>query len=319
MQIAMNKFSEKILIDPLSSIYNRLKFKAGIFPKRIQIEVTNVCNARCAMCPLKDMKRATGYIDIGLFKKIIDESSGHKLRRLILHIMGEPLLHPRIFEMIEYIKKKNPDQLVEFSTNASLLTEEMGGKLIASGLDILNLSVDAIKKETYEKIRVGLNFETTMKNIYNFLDLLDRNQNSKLLAKIQLIKMPENEAEWDEFKEKWQEFARGKKYIDLYIKEMKDWGGYLKKEKKINSGFGLKICCVSPFDSLDIFWNGDVSFCCLDYDGKLVIGNVKEKSLQEIWHNEKINQIRKRFIKNDYKGIPLCSTCESAFRFRKIC
>ena len=314
----MKKFLEKILINPLSVIYNQLKFNAGDFPKKVQIEVTNICNARCSMCPLKDMKRKTGYMDFELFKKIIDETSQHKLRRLILHIMGEPLLHPKIFEMVAYIKKKNPNQPVEFSTNASLLTRENSKKLIESGLDIINLSIDAISKKTYEKIRIGLDYETTMKNIYSFLELLGQSKSKKLLAKIQLIKLPENESEWDQFKEKWQKFAAGKNYIDLYIKEMGDWGGYLKKGKRKNRGCSLKVCCGAPFDSLDIFWNGDISFCCLDYDGQLVVGDVKEQSLQEIWHGAKINQIRKRFIKNNYKGMPLCSTCENAPQIRKI-
>jgi len=312
----MKKFFEKIFIDPLSIIYNRLRFEAGDFPRKVQIEVTNICNARCSMCPLKDMKRKTGYMDFELFKKIIDETSQRKLRRLILHIMGEPLLHPRIFEMIAYIKKKNPNQPVEFSTNASLLTEEVGNKLIESGLDILNLSIDAVSKEIYEKIRIGLDYEKTMKNIYKFLELIGRNKNKKPLAKIQLIKLPENEPEWDKFKGKWQKYAVDKPYIELCIKEMGDWGGYLEKRKIANRG--LKVCCGAPFDSLDILWNGDVSFCCLDYDGQLLVGSVKQQSLKEIWHGEKINRFRQRFIKNNYKGIPLCSTCENAPRFWQI-
>ena len=314
----MKKFFEKILINPLSIIYNKLRLKAGDFPKKVQIEVTNICNARCSMCPLKDMKRKTGYMDFELFKKIIDETSQYNLRRLILHIMGEPLLHPKIFAMIAYIKKKNPNQPVEFSTNASLLTKENSKKLIESGLDIINLSIDADSKEVYEKIRIGLNYEETAKNIYDFLGLIDQSKNKKPLAKIQLIKLPENELEWDRFKKKWQKYAMNKPYIELCIKEMGGWGGYLEKGKREIRNRGLRVCCGAPFDSLDILWNGDVSFCCLDYDGQLLMGSVKQQSLKEIWHGEEINQIRRRFIKNNYKEIPLCSTCENASRVRPM-
>jgi len=302
----MKKLFEKILIDPLSIIYNKLTFKAGMFPKKVQIEVTNICNARCVMCPLKDMKRKTGYMDFVLFKKIIDETSKYKLRRLILHVMGEPLLHPRIFEMIKYIKKKNPNQKVEFSTNASLLTKEITKEVIDSGLDIINLSIDATSKETYEKVRVGLNYKETMENIYSFLDTVGASRKQKPLAKIQLIMLPENKDEWSKFEKKWRDYANGKSYIDLYIKEMGDWAGYLNKEKDISKKLFLKISCDAPFDSLDILWDGKVSFCCWDYDGKLVVGNVKEKTLKDIWNSEEINKFRKRFVKNNYKGIPLC-------------
>ena len=72
----MNKF----IINPLSAIYNYLTFRKRIeFPRKIQIEPTNICNARCVMCPLKDMKRKTGYMDFELYRKIIDETSIHNL------------------------------------------------------------------------------------------------------------------------------------------------------------------------------------------------------------------------------------------------
>lgn len=314
----MNKFIEKFIINPLSIAYNYLTFRETDFPSKIQIEPTNICNARCVMCPLKDMKREIGYMDFELYKKIIDEISQYKLRRLILHIMGEPLLHPKIFEMISYVKKKNPKQEVEFSTNASLLTEEKGKKLIQSGLDIINLSLDANSKEVYEKIRIGLNYERTMKNIYDFLEMFGKSKNKKPLAKIQLIRLPENEKEWHGFINKWQEYAKNKPYIELYIKEMGDWGGYLQKEKESKGNFYIKVCCGAPFDSLDIFWNGEASFCCLDYDGKLKVGDVRKQSLREIWHSQKIKEIRKKFILNDYKELPFCLSCETATTYRKI-
>lgn len=314
----MSKLIEKLLINPLSRIYNFLTFKPGDFPKKVQIEVTNACNSRCVMCPLKDMKRKVGYMDFELYKKIIDETSRYKLRRLILHIMGEPLLHPKIFEMVAYAKKKNPKQEIEFSTNASLLNKEAGQKLIKSGLDIINLCIDAVSKEVYEKIRSGLNYEKTMDNIYNFLELVGKSFKKKPLAKIQLIKLPENKPEWDGFVNKWQKYAEGKSYVELNIKEMDDWGGYLEKEKKTKDKFYLRVCCDAPFGSLDVFWNGDVSFCCIDYDAKLKVGNVKNQSLKEIWASPVMQRFRKRFIRNDYKGIPLCSICEKAPTYRKF-
>lgn len=314
----MNKIIEKILITPISRLYNFLTFKPGEFPKKIQIEPTNICNSRCVMCPLKIMKRKLGYMDFELFKKIIDETSKYKLRRLILHIMGEPLMHPDIFKMIKYAKEKNPKQEIEFSTNASLLTRKIGEQVIESGLDIINLSIDAVSKKAYEKVRIGLNYEETMKNIYDFLDLLGKSKKKKPLAKIQLIKLPENKNEWSSFAKKWQKYAKDKSYIELYIKEMEDWGGYLKKEKKTADKFFLKVSCGALFDNLDIFWNGDVSFCCRDYDVKLKVGNVKKQSLKEIWSSEAMEKFRKRFLRNDYKGIPLCSTCEKAPTYRKF-
>lgn len=71
------------------------------FPKCLHIELTNACNLKCIMCPRRDMKRDVGYMNFELFKKIIDESSGN-VDFICLNFMGEPFLHKKISDEVEY-------------------------------------------------------------------------------------------------------------------------------------------------------------------------------------------------------------------------
>src|SRR3990167_6797364 len=123
------------------------------FPIRFNIEPTNYCNLRCSMCP-RELNRPFGYMDFNLFQKVIDESILYG-KRLIITINkdGEPLLHTELPRMIKYAKDKKAAYKINFYTNGILLTEPKSLELIKSGLDTIHISIDALTKETYKKIK----------------------------------------------------------------------------------------------------------------------------------------------------------------------
>ena len=88
------------------------------FPDRMYLESTNICNLQCVMCPnvLGQISRAKGLLDYQLFTQIIDEMAPH-VQATTLHIWGEPLLHPRIYDMMAYCSKRGLH--AEISTNAT--------------------------------------------------------------------------------------------------------------------------------------------------------------------------------------------------------
>src|SRR3989339_413672 len=124
------------------------------FPSNIFVELTNICNLKCPICASRKMERPKGYMDFGLYKKIIDECSQYGKVDVMLHMFGESLLHKDFIKMIRY-GKQYPDIKLAFSTNATLLNKEYSKELIESGLDGIHLSLDGFTKETYESIRSG--------------------------------------------------------------------------------------------------------------------------------------------------------------------
>ena len=127
-------------------------------PDRMYIESTNLCNLDCVMCPtgLKQISRPKGYMDFDLFKAIVDEMAPH-VKATTLHIWGEPLLHPRIYDMIAYCRRHGLHS--EISTNATLLDEESSRKIVDGGLGAIYLCLDGATPETYEKVRRRGDFE----------------------------------------------------------------------------------------------------------------------------------------------------------------
>ena len=119
------------------------KFILRDFPMHLDIETTSRCNLRCTFCdklPLLTKDRL-GYIDLSLYKKIIDEGAEHHLWGVKLSYRGEPLLHKDIVEMVEYARRKGVLD-VYFNTNGMLLTPIMSEKLIDAGLNRISISVE---------------------------------------------------------------------------------------------------------------------------------------------------------------------------------
>ena len=106
----------------------------------------------------RNVKGFGGNTDItfDLFKKIVDEAADMGVEMLILHSWGEPLMHPKIIEMIEYATSRCLPTWM--STNATLLDESMSLRLLRSGLGGLVFSVENRLYEIFGTVRNMLNF-----------------------------------------------------------------------------------------------------------------------------------------------------------------
>jgi|TARA_B110000503_G_C7075924_1_gene382888 MoaA/NifB/PqqE/SkfB family radical SAM enzyme len=152
------------------------------------------------MCSRVNMERSVGFMTIELFKKIIDESKDYAE---IVHFaggLGDPMLHPKFEQFINYAKINNVK--VGLSTNATMLSDKNISKLIKDSPDVMFLSLDGFTKETHEKIRVGSNFEKTIKGVENYLKAkVDNNLQTYVVS--QMVYMPINSDEAEQFKKKW--------------------------------------------------------------------------------------------------------------------
>ena len=274
------------------------------YPKYLVIESTNYCNFNCIMCPRKHMTRKIGHMDFNLFKRIIDEIEG-KVEFIYLHFFGEPLLHKRIFEFIDYASGKG--MTVSFSTNASLLNEELAEKLLYSGLDLLILSIDSLSDQTYQKIRDGGNFEQTMMNVDRFLKKYEHSD-STLNISLQMIKMSLNEHEVEHFMSRWDR----KSGLNSIVKPLHNYADQVQNIGEL--GNFSKCCnersvCVEPWRGMVIGWDGIVVPCCNDFDYRYVLGDLKKQSLYKIWNSEEMQTLRKLHRKGEWKSIEICKQC----------
>ena len=120
----------------------RLLYIIPDFPSQAQIEVTNRCNLACAMCPRDHFDLPKEDMPFETFKKIVGRLDGITL--LTLTGWGEPLMHPHIFEMINYCKERG--YKVKLTTNGTLLTSDVRQRVISSGLDEITISLESVNK-----------------------------------------------------------------------------------------------------------------------------------------------------------------------------
>ena len=272
-------------------------------PLHVDIELTNACNLRCSMCERNKMKRKTGFMDYGLFRAIIDDCAKNGIRSVKLSLWGESLLHKELFKMIGYAKDKG--LYTQFNTNATFVTADKAHGLIDSGLDRLTISIESIIKDMYEDTRKGADFDRTIGNIGNFIEL--KPVGRKPYLTIQIIRMKRNEAYIGKFVNRFKDRVD---FVSVTNITSADGDPGILKESLVDYKSLPDKPCPQPWQRLSVFWNGDVTVCCADYDGFLKIGNVKKDSLTALWNGDKINHLREKHKKLDFGGL-ICRTCTS--------
>ena len=138
-------------------------------PHHLQLEVTASCNLSCAMCLVSyrpRISRSAGALSMDLFRRVLDATP--ELGRLTLQGLGEPLLQPHLFEMVELAKARGIE--VGFNSNAMLLTRARAERLVASGLDWLHVSLDGATAATHEGIRAGADFARITRNLRGLVE-----------------------------------------------------------------------------------------------------------------------------------------------------
>src|SRR3954451_24959087 len=138
--------------------------RSPILPDIVQIESTNLCNAKCVFCPRDEMHRRQGVMDMALYKKVVDECAALGITHVRVHNYGEPFLDKQLVEKVRYAKEKGIAE-VGMISNGSLITEELARGMIDAGLDAINISVDAAGKEVFEKTRLHLEYDTVIGNV----------------------------------------------------------------------------------------------------------------------------------------------------------
>jgi radical SAM protein with 4Fe4S-binding SPASM domain len=136
-------------------------------PEELYIEPTNCCNSRCTTC-VRTFQELEPARDLALeeFHALVDQVP--RLRRVVLHGVGEPLLHRDLAAMVAYLKQRPERPHVLFNSNAILLTAGWQQALLDCGLDELRISTDAARADLYARIRGVDAFERMAANVAAF-------------------------------------------------------------------------------------------------------------------------------------------------------
>jgi len=278
-------------------------------PLRLWVEPTSHCTLRCVMCPNKELaEEDKGFMDLGLFQKVIDEAAGFA-HDVHLYHRGEALLHPQFFEMARYAHQAGLK--TELHTNATVLDEEKARALIASGLDDISFSFDGYDKESYESIRINGSFEKTVGNILRFLEIKKELKSKTPVAILELIDFPDLYSRIDPAAKKaFLDRFKGLPLDRLIVKEMHNWAGEvggLKTSRHFSP-------CTFLWQALIVLWDGTVLPCTQDFFGYYKLGNVRDAALVQIWNNERAVRLREKMVGRDIRDLETCSKCDRVRR-----
>lgn len=274
------------------------------FPKRVTLELTNQCNLSCVMCPRKYMKGPKGYLSFSLFKKVIDEISDHKGISLVPFFRGESLFHPDCLKMLAYIKKSGV-RPIQFTTNATLMTNEVARSIIDLELDFVSFSVDSIDPETYAKIRKGADFDAALKNIEFFCDLKNKMELEKPEIQVSVVKTESTSDGIKNFVRFWKDRADRVRVYEEHSQNGR-FGSLNHNTKETSED---RQPCYKPFNDMVIYWNGLVALCNHDWDRANPLGDVKLNTIDEIWHSDAYKRARDAHL-GEGELEKLCQACD---------
>ena len=285
--------------------YKKGNAKTSGYPVELALEITNKCNLSCIMCPRVNMNRPPGLMNFDLFKSIIDQVKDYMELVYFSGGVGEPTLHPRLFDMLRYCRESGVR--VGISTNASLLDAKMSDRLLQSPSDIILFSLDGATKKTHEKIRVGSKFEKTMANVEYFLKEKEKRGLKLPYTVVQMVYMPENQGEADLFRKRWKRYKsvddiRMKKF--LYLQGADHYPEAASDAKRSD-----RLSCILPWRQLSISWDGKLAICCRDFEYVEEIGSLEDHSMRELWNSENMQRFRRLLSAGEKDKIGTCRNC----------
>ena len=229
-------------------------------------------------------------MEFGLFRKIIDESSMFGARSFSLHLFGEPLLYPRIFDACSYIKQRNKRHVILLTTNGTKINDCIDDLTRSEISQVLWTWRPEAKftDETIEKLRKWGKFRV------RFID----------------------EITPDRARKEWEDWP------NVEGRKLHNYGGEIKlslitsKNTKSSSPSSLQVQsnlqeekrwpCYHLWLAPAVAWNGKFLMCCADSHQKEVFGDINTESVADCW--QRVEKVRESHLRGQYEGI--CKDCD---------
>lgn len=291
------------------------KIKKYTYPHEINIETISYCNARCIICPAPDLMKELpqGEMSDDLFSKIIDESCKYHVLMLYMNFSNEPLLDKKLIVRLRYAKEKMPNTRIQLSTNASLLTPDKVNDLLKY-VDIFSFSVFGCTRQEYEKMMPGLDYETTMNNIFYFFNY-KRKVGCEKIAVVKQIFSQDFMFRRDVRQQikQMHEYWRGKGIPWIYHLFFSRAHNVKKFSYNHRQKTTLRGCWADdfPLERMNIKFNGDAVLCCMDFREEVILGNAAREDIYEIWNSKDYDDVRNRIYLNKGKNDSsfICNRC----------
>lgn len=280
------------------------------FPPHLDIELTSQCNLRCKMCWQNGflVEEKQGMMTDALFKRLVAEGIANGMCAIKLQSRGESTLHPRIAKLTRHAKEAGVKD-VQLTTNGTLFVKrDRFEDLIASGLDVLVFSIDKAHDESAREI-YGAEAPDVPAIVHDAIAIRRALGRDRPLIRIQTHTGP-GETREAKLAEIRAAFPDADEYRVNYL-----WNSDYEQDavEGLSRSYEL-MACAYLWTRLLVFWNGDVTLCCRDYNGKLVLGNANQTPIKDIWLGARMMELRRLHLEGLRRTVPICNHCEVCTR-----
>jgi radical SAM protein with 4Fe4S-binding SPASM domain len=270
------------------------------------------------MCPYASSGGPARTIDDQLYSRILGELAATGTLKLFSPMLqNEPLLDRHLPERIGLARRiLGPKVKIGTVTNGSLLTEERIRALVNAGPNWIAVSLDAYRRETYETIRPGLDFDRVRRNVLALL-----RYHGRVSVQIRFLIQQQNRTEEAAFRRYW--LARGAhvavmeatnrastldSYEEVYARRPQRSVDLVREPLKWLAG-RLYPACTLPFTALSVLVDGRVIACCHDWGPAEVVGDLSRQSLEDVWNGPEMNRVRQLLVERRFEQSDACVGC----------
>jgi MoaA/NifB/PqqE/SkfB family radical SAM enzyme len=278
------------------------------FPPIVIVAVTNLCDMACIHCAHPVVKKSPGYrgafMDPAIHSRIVEQTRPWRDRLWVFRYAadGESLLHPNFADFVEETKAAGIGP-VDLTTNAMSLDEPTMRRLLQAPIDLIDVSLDALSRETYEKIRKRGKYDVVVANLRRLIELRD-----ELGAPTRILTSIIRQSEAMEEVEAFQEF----------------WGPHVDEVlvRGLNTDLGIVNVKQTYFRDIERwpcpqFWKrvtlnhlGEIRFCVEDWFNRGIVGNVVDHTIAEVWRSEAYQEFRRLHSTGRWNELRLCNGCQ---------
>ena len=328
--------NSKVSKSEFNDIIAELDFLRSKEPKIYNIETTNYCNMKCVMCPrTMFMTRKNIWINDDMFENLTDNIKRYNDKELndffnwvekdfkqpikemsengfyfsivsnhlVLHGFGEPFLDKYLLKRIETCTRKNIPTY--FSCTPATMTVEKAEKAMLAGLGVLKFSLDALSDAKIKSIRgKKANYNESIEKILHLIEFKKKNNLKTILVPCMIdLALEKTDKEMHkEFLSFWKD-----KDVFAYIKSQDNRWLYENDKELESQSHYAKQYCEYPWLSLTVMADGNVVPCTQISNNELVLGNVNENTLEEIWNGPKYEELRKMHVTGNFPKDHKCN------------
>lgn len=269
------------------------------FPSQVIVDVTEVCNLACVHCPHPEFKLSEHYgarfLPLELSEKAVSEVAKHGSQYMRYCAEGEPMTHPRIYDMLDDAVKRSRT-FVTLTTNGTMLDMRRIEGLLKSGIHLIDVSIDAFSPDTYAQIRKGGDLREVRQNV---ISLIDAAQGTKTRIAVSFVQQQKNAHEAQAFESFWTDAGAWR----VVIRRLHSAAGALIKGGKQEGRYP----CVYPWERIIVSPSGMLKFCPQDWFNGSNLADYRHTTIRETWGGPEYRELREAHLKGTCRGV--CKTC----------